>query len=224
MCLKMLIYIQIGLMQCVMLQNHTSFHIIMKVAGVCEHPKLQAKPTTESPSVLSIFLCGLWVILWICKVIESDGGSSSIHACDCFFWPWPFLRTPSLQFRWHNTPLHYTDDRVSLKVWLPTIMCDAGALQRIELPIVPLNFRRKRKVAQKETTMFLSFVLYVDNSSMLHVEWQTIEYASLCYTMVAISALYHAQHKKTGQTIILGELLRQISQDHTKIVQGWLNG
>lgn len=72
--------------------------------------------------------------------------------------------------------------------------------------------------------MFLSFVQYIDNSDMLHVEWQTIEYGSLCYTMVAISALCPTQNKETGQTIILRELLRQISQDHTKIVQGWLSG
>lgn len=81
----------------------------------------------------------------------------------------------------------------------------------------------KDKVVQKEAPTFLLFVLYVGNSDMLHVELWIIEYGSLCYTMVAISALCPAQHKKTGQTIILRELLRQISQDHIKIVQGWLS-
>lgn len=72
--------------------------------------------------------------------------------------------------------------------------------------------------------MLLSFVLYVDNSDMLHVEWQNIECGSLGYTMVGISAHRKKTKKKTGQTIILRELLRQISQDYTKIVQGWLSG
>lgn len=31
------------------------------------------------------------------------------------------------------------------------------------------------------------------------------------------------QYKKTGQTITLGELLRQISQDQTQIDHGWLS-
>lgn len=42
--------------------------------------------------------------------------------------------------------------------------------------------------------MFLSFVLYVDNS--LHVEWQNIECGSLGYTMVGISAHRKKRRKK----------------------------
>lgn len=102
-------------------------------------------------------------------------------------------------------------------------MCGAGALCGRKLPVVPFSFRKEQSYPKK-ATMFLSFVLYVDNSGMLHVECLTIGYGSLCYTMVAISALCPAQHKEAGQTIILRELLRQISQDHTKIVQGWLSG
>lgn len=117
-----------------------------------------------------------------------------------------------------------TDGGVLLKVWLPTIICGAGALCRTKLPVVPLGFEKEGSCTKK-ATMFLSFLLYIDNSGKLHVEWHTTEYGSLCYKMEAILALCPVQHeKKTGQTIILRELLRQISQDHTKIVQGWLSG
>lgn len=101
-------------------------------------------------------------------------------------------------------------------------MCWTGTLCGPKLSL-PLD----RQSCTKWAGMFLSFVLYVDNSDSLHVEWQNIECGSLGYTMVGISAhrkKRKKRKKKTGQTIILRELLRQISQDYTKIVQGWLSG
>lgn len=41
--------------------------------------------------------------------------------------------------------------------------------------------------------------------------------------MVAILEMCPEQHKKTGQTITLRELLRQISQDQTEIDHEWLS-
>lgn len=148
----------------------------------------------KSHLVLSKFLC--WPDL-SCEyvVIKSPfvGDSSPVMHVITFSDLDHFLG--QLLFNSGDVTHRCTDGGVLLKVWLPTIICGAGALCRTKLPVVPLGFE-KEESCTKKATMFLSFLLYIDNSGKLHVEWHTTEYGSLCYTMEAILALCPVQHEK----------------------------
>lgn len=141
------------------------------------------------------FRVGLRVILWICKVIES-----------AFMGDTP----PSMHVIAFSDLDHFLGRLLCSSSdathHCPTLMaefsskCDYRPLCVVLEHCVGWNYplsilALENKVVQKEATMFLSFLQYTDNSDMLHVEWRTTEYGSLCYTMVAISAQCPSQNK-----------------------------
>lgn len=110
-------------MLCVMLQNHISPGKERETILVHRKKKTACQTNTRIPfhnpsESSSMFPCWLLRhhVTMLSDQICLDRRPSSIYACDCFLWPCPFLGTPLLQLQWCNTPPHYLDSRVCVKM------------------------------------------------------------------------------------------------------------
>lgn len=159
-----------------------------KMPIVCWQPKSQATPVADTQS-LSMFLW-LWSypVNIYHEIICFHVRSSSIHACDCFRWPWFFLLAPNVFTSGdvtHSCPIL----SASLKVWLPPIMCGTGTL-----------CGQRKKVAQNGLGCFFHL------SCMLTTQWcymWTGRPLCLIHCAAQVISAY-----TTGLTVIPRELLR----------------
>lgn len=161
-----------------MLQNHTS--LVERKWPVFVNNQNPKQNQQQIPIQSWVCFCGFGVTLRIFTMKEfafMRDPPPSMHVI-AFSDLDHFISTHCLQFRWCNTQLHYTFS-FPQSVITTYYMWDWDTMWA-DIII------KKGKSCTKWATMFLSFVPYVDNSGMLHVEWLNIVYSPLSYTIVVI--------------------------------------